>query len=206
MRMNSRTILSIVLVVVFCVVLVSRAGWLFGKDIVHEPSAKAEKAPASPLDFTVKDIDGKDVNLADYKGKVVMVVNVASKCGLTPQYAALEKLYEKYKDQGFVIVGFPANNFNGQEPGSNEQIKQFCTDKYDVKFPMMSKISVKGDDKHALYKLLTEQSGDFSGEIEWNFAKFLLDRNGAVMARFASKTKPDTDVVTSAIEKALAPK
>src|SRR5437764_11628607 len=112
-----------------------------GKELVKEPTTKPTEgaAPkASPLDFQVKDIDGKDVNLADYKGKVVMIVNVASKCGFTPQYAGLEKLYQDYKDKGFVILGFPANNFGGQEPGSNEQIKQFCSSKYDVTFPMMS--------------------------------------------------------------------
>src|SRR5205085_4548377 len=128
---------------------------------------RAEPAPAtqpSPLDFTVKDIDGKDVNLSDYKGKVVMMVNVASKCGFTPQYKGLEALYRKYKDQGFVILGFPANDFKSQEPGTNEQIKEFCTSKYDVTFPMMSKISVKGDDQHPLYKQLTEAKGP----VTWN--------------------------------------
>jgi len=136
----------------------------------------------------------------------VLFVNVASKCGLTPQYKGLEALYEKYKDQGFVILGFPANNFGSQEPGSNEEIKQFCTSKYDVQFPMMSKISVKGDDKHPLYKFLTEGKAgeDFAGDIEWNFAKFLVDRNGNVIARFASKTTPDSPQLTAAVEKALA--
>ena len=174
------------------------------KDVIKEPTKMAAKG--SPLDFKVKTIDGKEQNLSDYKGKVVLFVNVASKCGLTPQYTALESLYEKYKDQGFVIVGFPANNFGSQEPGTNEEIKQFCTSKYNVTFPMMSKISVKGDDKHPLYKFLTEGKAgdDFAGDIEWNFAKFLVDRNGNVMARFASKTTPDSPQLTGAIEKALA--
>src|SRR5215208_8406995 len=147
-------------------------------DVIKEPTKMAAKA--SPLDFKVKTIDGKEQKLSEYKGKVVLFVNVASKCGLTPQYKGLEALYEKYKDQGFVILGFPANNFGSQEPGTNEEIKQFCTSKYDVTFPMMSKISVKGDDKHELYKFLTEGAAgkDFAGDVEWNFAKFLVDRNG----------------------------
>jgi glutathione peroxidase len=175
------------------------------KDRVKEPT-KVSAQSGSPLDFTVKTIDGKEQKLSDYKGKVVLLVNVASKCGLTPQYTALESTYEKYKDKGFVIVGFPANNFGGQEPGTNEEIKQFCTGKYNVTFPMMSKISVKGDDKHPLYKFLTEGKAgeDFAGDIEWNFAKFLVDRNGNVMARFGSRTTPDSAQVTGAIEKALA--
>jgi glutathione peroxidase len=190
--------------VAFTMVKVSR---VMGADTVKDPNAAAgDKDKASPLDFKMKDIDGKDVNLADYKGKVVMLINVASRCGFTKQYAGLEKLYEKYKDQGFVIIGFPANNFGGQEPGSNEEIKQFCSDKYSVTFPMMSKISVKGDDKAPLYKYLTEETGDFKGEIGWNFTKFLVDRNGQVFARFASKTTPEDPQVTGSIEKALAAK
>ena len=174
------------------------------KDVIKEPTKMAAKAGA--LDFKVKTIDGKDQNLSEYKGKVVLFVNVASKCGLTPQYKGLEALYEKYKEKGFVILGFPANNFGSQEPGTNEEIKQFCTSKYDVQFPMMSKISVKGDDKHPLYKFLTEGKAgeDFAGDIEWNFAKFLVDRNGNVMARFSSRTKPEDPQVGETIEKALS--
>ena len=160
----------------------------------------------SLYEHPVNALNGTPANLADYKGKAALVVNVASKCGLTPQYEALEALYEKYQDKGFVIVGFPANNFGGQEPGTNEEIKQFCTAKYNVTFPMMSKISVKGDNKHPLYKFLTEGKAgeDFAGDIEWNFAKFLVDRNGNVMARFASKTTPDSPQLTGAVEKALS--
>ncbi len=163
-------------------------------------------AVGSPLDLTVKDIDGRDVNLADYKGQVVMIVNVASKCGLTPQYEKLEALYRKYKDQGFVILGFPANNFMGQEPGTNEEIKQFCSTKYNVTFPMFSKISVKGDDIAPLYAWLTSKdtNPEFSGDIEWNFAKFLVGRDGKVKARFSPRTAPDDASVTAAIEKELA--
>ncbi|HZZ43451.1 MAG TPA: glutathione peroxidase [Tepidisphaeraceae bacterium] len=166
-----------------------------------EESAK----PASPLDFKVQDIDGKDVDLSQYKGKVVMFVNVASKCGYTPQYKALEALYKEYQEKGFVIVGFPANNFKSQEPGSNGEIKQFCTAKYGVTFPMMSKISVKGDDKAPLYQFLTEEptAGTFSGDIKWNFTKFLIGKDGKVAARFEPKVKPDDAEVKEAIEKAI---
>ena len=176
------------------------------KDVIKEPTTMAATRAGSPLDFTVKTIDGQEQNLADYRGKVVLMVNVASKCGLTPQYKALESLYGKYKDRGLVVVGFPANNFNGQEPGTDEQIKEYCTTKYNVTFPMMSKISVKGDDKHPLYKFLTEGKAgeDFAGDVEWNFAKFLVDRNGNLMARFSARTTPDAAQVTEAIEKALA--
>lgn len=175
------------------------------KDTVKEPTKMAAKSGGA-LDFTVKTIDGQEKKLSDYKGKVVLLVNVASKCGLTPQYKALEAVYEKYKDKGLVVIGFPANNFGGQEPGTEAEIKEFCTSKYNVTFPMMSKISVKGDDKHPLYKFLTEgkAGGDFAGDVEWNFAKFLVDRNGNVMARFGSKTTPDSPQVNGAIEKALA--
>ena len=160
----------------------------------------------SPLDYTVKDIDGHDVNLNQYKGKVVLLVNVASKCGYTPQYKGLEALYEKYKDKGLVVIGFPANNFKGQEPGSDEQIKEFCTSKYNVTFPMMSKVSVKGDDKAPLYKFLTEAptAGAYAGDIEWNFTKFVVDRDGKVAARFKSKVTPESPELTGAVEKELS--
>jgi glutathione peroxidase len=174
------------------------------KEVITDPTDKP--AESTPLQFTVKDIDGKDVNLADFKGRVVLIVNVASRCGNTPQYKPLEKLYEKYKDQGLVIIGFPANNFGAQEPGSDGQIKEFCESTYHVAFPMMSKISVKGDDKAPLYQYLTDEktNGQFAGEIEWNFGKFLVDRNGAVIARIAPSTKPDSPKVVAEIEKALA--
>ena len=174
------------------------------KDIVKEPTQMPAKA--SPLDFAVKTIDGKEQKLSDYKGKVVMLVNVASKCGYTKQYTPLQSVYQKYADQGFVILGFPANNFGGQEPGTEEQIKEFCSSKYNVTFPLMSKISVAGDDKHPLYKYLTEGGAgeDVAGDVEWNFAKFLVDRNGNVIARFTSRTKPEEPQVGATIEKALA--
>ena len=156
-------------------------------------------------DFTMKDTGGKDVKLEQFRGKVVMLVNVASKCGYTPQYDGLQKIYEQYKDQGFVILGFPANNFGAQEPGTNEEIVEFCRINYGVKFPIFSKISVKGDDKHPLYKYLTEPATnpDFSGEIKWNFNKFLIGRDGKIIARFESADKPEDAKVTGAIEGAL---
>lgn len=159
----------------------------------------------SPLSFTMKDIKGKEVQLADYKGKVVLMVNVASKCGLTPQYEQLQGIYEKYKAKGLVVMGFPANEFGKQEPGTNEEILEFCTTNYSVSFPMFSKIVVKGEGIHDLYKFLTEESTNrgFAGEIKWNFTKFLIDRNGEVVARFEPKTKPDNPEVIAAIERAL---
>jgi len=160
---------------------------------------------SSVLEYTLNSIDGKPAPLAQYKGKVVMIVNVASFCGYTPQYEGLEKIYEKYKDQGFVILGFPANNFGAQEPGTNEEIKTFCSRKYNVSFPMYSKISVKGEDKHPLYQFLTDKQANPStgGEIQWNFTKFLVDRDGKVIARFEPNVTPESTGVTSAIEKAL---
>jgi glutathione peroxidase len=157
------------------------------------------------LDFTLNSLDGKPAPLAEYRGKVVLIVNVASKCGYTPQYTGLEKIYEKYKDQGFVILGFPANNFGGQEPGTNEEIKTFCSSKYQVTFPMYSKVSVKGADSTPLYQFLTDKQTNpaTAGEIKWNFTKFLVDRNGKVIARFEPAITPESADVTGAIEKAL---
>jgi glutathione peroxidase len=173
---------------------------LIVKQSVAADAPASSQPAASPLDFKVKDIDGNDYDLAQLKGKVVMFVNVASKCGFTPQYTGLEKLYEAKKDQGFVIVGFPANNFKGQEPGTNEEIKQFCTSKYNVTFPMMSKISVKGEDIHPLYKQLT----DAKGQVTWNFNKFLIGRDGKLIEHFDSKAKPDDVKLNGAIDKALS--
>jgi glutathione peroxidase len=156
--------------------------------------------------FTLNSIDGKPAPLADYKGKVVLLVNVASQCGYTPQYSGLEATYEKYKDQGFVILGFPANNFGAQEPGTNEEIKTFCTRKYSVTFPMYSKISVKGEDQAPLYAYLTKETGPgIAGEIKWNFTKFLVDRDGKVVQRFEPAVTPDSKEVAAAIEKQLKP-
>ncbi len=159
----------------------------------------------SIYDFTMNSIDGQPVSLKSYSGKVVLLVNVASKCGFTPQYAGLEALYEKYKDRGLVIIGIPANNFAQQEPGTNEEIKTFCSRKYNVTFPMMAKVSVLGDDKTPLYQFLTNKSTDpkFGGDIKWNFTKFLFDRNGNLVARFEPPVKPDSEEVQTTIESAL---
>ena len=159
----------------------------------------------SVYDFTLKNAKGQDVKLSDYRGQVVMLVNVASKCGYTPQYEGLQKIYERYKDQGFTILGFPANNFGAQEPGTDEEIQQFCRINYGVTFPVFSKISVKGDDKHPLYKYLTEKETNpqFAGEIKWNFNKFLVSKDGKIIARFESADKPEDAKVTQAIESAL---
>jgi glutathione peroxidase len=163
-------------------------------------------AEKTVYDFTLNTIDGQPAPLSTYKGKIVLLVNVASKCGYTPQYTALESIYEKYKDRGFVIVGIPANNFGAQEPGTNEEIKTFCSSKYHVTFPMMAKVSVKGSDITPLYQFLTDKSAhpQTGGEIGWNFTKFLVGPDGKVIARFDSKVTPDSPEVTSAIEKALS--
>lgn len=169
-------------------------------------SKKIETSNAkSVYDFKMTNIDGKEVKLKKYKGKVIMFVNTASECGYTPQYKGLQTIYDTYKDRGFVILGFPANNFGGQEPGSNAEIKDFCTLKYKVTFPMFAKISVKGDDQHPLYQYLTDEKTDpeFSGEIDWNFNKFLTDEKGNIIARFSSKETPESNEVTKAIENAL---
>jgi glutathione peroxidase len=164
-------------------------------------------APAGKTiyDFKMKNIDEKEVSLSDYKGKVVLIVNVASLCGNTPQYKDIEALYEKYKDKGLVVLGFPANNFMGQEPGSDEKIKAFCTKEYSVTFPMFSKISVKGSDIHPLYKYLTEktENGAIDAPVKWNFQKFLIGKDGKVLSSFAPKTSVNDPDVVKAIEAAL---
>ncbi len=162
----------------------------------------------SVLDFTMKDIDGKDVKLKKYKGDVLLIVNTASKCGYTPQYEGLQAIYDEYKSRGFTVLGFPANNFGGQEPGKESEIKEFCESKYKVKFPMFAKISVKGEDQDSLYKFLTskETNPKFAGDITWNFNKFLVNRKGEIVARFSSKDTPDSEAVTQAIEKELKSK
>jgi len=163
---------------------------------------------SSVHEFTMKALDGKQVPLASFKGKVMLVVNVASQCGYTYQYEGLQALYVKYKDRGLVLTGFPANNFGGQEPGSDAEIGAFCKSKFGVTFPMFSKISVKGDDKAPLYQFLTDadttQHPKTGGEIKWNFTKFLVDRKGNIAARFEPEVTPDSPQVVGAIEKALA--
>jgi glutathione peroxidase len=153
-------------------------------------------------DFTMEDIDGKPRTLSEFKGKVVMVVNTASFCGNTPQYKGLQTLYEQYRDQGFTILAFPANDFGQQEPGNNKEIAEFCYTKYSLEFPLFSKITVLGAQKHPLYLYLTEHTS-FPGEIKWNFQKFLVDRQGQVIARYAPKQQPLTPAIVQDIEQAL---
>ena len=162
-------------------------------------AAVSAMAADNIYEFTMQSIDGQPTPLSSYKGKVVLAVNVASQCGYTPQYAGLEALYQKYKSKGLVIVGFPANNFGAQEPGTNDEIKAFCDRKYHVTFPMFSKISVKGSDQAPLYQYLTQKGG----EVKWNFAKFLVGKNGQVIRKFDSAVEPNSEELTKAIEAAL---
>ncbi len=151
----------------------------------------------------VKDMDGNDVNLSAYKGKVLLIVNVASKCGFTPQYEGLEKIYKQYKDSGFEILAFPCNQFGGQEPGTNEEIKNFCSSKYDVTFRLFDKIDVNGENRSPLYAKLTTNTNTEQGDVKWNFEKFLISKDGEIVARFRSKITPESSEITSAIEKEL---
>jgi glutathione peroxidase len=154
-------------------------------------------------DITVKDMSGKDVHLADYKGKVLLIVNVASECGFTPQYEGLEKIYKKYKDKGFEILAFPCNQFGGQEPGTNEEIKNFCSSKYGVTFKLFDKIEVNGKNRSLLYTRLTTNTNTEQGDVKWNFEKFLISKNGDIVARFRSTVTPESAAITGAIEKEL---
>jgi glutathione peroxidase len=160
----------------------------------------------SIYDIKLKDIDGKDTTLSAYKGKAILIVNVASKCGYTKQYATLEAIYQKYKAKGFVVLGFPCNQFGGQEPGSNEEIKQFCSSKYSVTFPLFDKIEVNGANRHPLYAMLAGEKSPFPGDIKWNFGKFLISKDGKILKRFGSSATPDAPEVTEAIEGALGAK
>ena len=173
-----------------------------GKDI---SAAANMPSVGSIYEISASDIDGKNVNLGKYKGKVLLFVNTASKCGYTPQYKGLQAIYDKYKECGFVVLGFPSNDFGGQEPGTEKEIKEFCTFRYKVTFPMFAKINVKGDDKHPLYKYLTSKETNlkFSGEVTWNFNKFLVSRKGKIIDRFSSRETPESKKVINSIEKAL---
>lgn len=154
--------------------------------------------------YELNSINGENISLSDYEGDLLLIVNTASECGFTPQYEGLQELYESYSDQGFKVLGFPANNFGGQEPGTDEEIAQFCELNYGVSFPMFSKVSVKGEDQHPLFSYLTSADNpDFTGEISWNFEKFLVDRNGNVVRRFKSNVEPMSDELTSAITEKL---
>jgi len=198
MEKHMLKVLSILLLTIFV------SGFIFFGSSMSSVTAKNK----SVLDFKMKDIDGKDVKLKKFKGDVFLIVNTASKCGFTPQYEGLQAIYTKYQSQGFTILGFPANNFGGQEPGTEAEIKEFCESKFKVTFPMFAKISVKGEDRHPLYNFLTakETNPKYSGEITWNFNKFLVNRKGEIVARFTSKDAPDSETVTQAIEKYLKEK
>jgi glutathione peroxidase len=186
----------------------SGALMLLGSLLITTPLAVAVAGEKSVYDYSMTSIEGKAIPLSTYKGKVLLIVNVASRCGFTPQYKDLEALYRKYQDQGFTILGFPANNFLGQEPGTDAEIKAFCTLNYGVTFPMFSKISVKGDDQHPLYRYLTsdEANPSTSGGVKWNFQKYLVGRDGKVLAMFGSRVKPLSEEVTAAVEIALKAK
>lgn len=198
--MSNKTILAIVAVIGTFIFSV------YALNGTENEASNAVPKENSIYEFTVTDIDGESVNLEKYKGKVIMFVNTASECGYTPQYKGLQAIYDKYKDEGFVILGFPANNFGGQEPGTEKEIKEFCTLKYKVTFPMFAKISVKGDDQHPLYSFLTNEKTNpkYSGDVTWNFNKFLADKNGEIIARFSSKEVPESKEITNTIEKAIA--
>lgn len=164
---------------------------------------QGESMKDSINDIVVEDMNGKDVQLSDYAGKVLLIVNVASKCGYTKQYSGLQELYEKYKDQGFEILGFPCNDFGGQEPGTNEEIKEFCSMNFGVNFKLFNKIKVLGDEKSPLYERLTNNSVTEKSDINWNFEKFLITRSGKIAARFPSKAEPMSDEMIKAVEREL---
>lgn len=168
--------------------------------------AMTTHAAANLADIPLKDINGKDTSLAAYKGKVLLIVNVASKCGYTKQYIPLEATYQKYKSQGLAVLGFPCNQFGGQEPGSNEDIKTFCSTTYNVTFPLFDKLDVKGPSQHPLYAALSGKDSQFPGDVKWNFGKFLVGRDGKLIQRWDSKATPDGEEITKAIEAALAAK
>jgi glutathione peroxidase len=169
----------------------------------HGQEMQMTTSPSNIYDFTLNDIDGKPVSLSRYRGKTLLLVNTASFCGNTPQYTDLQTMYERYRSKGFEVLAFPANNFGQQEPGTDAEIKGFCLTKYSLSFPLFSKISVKGSDKHPLYRYLTEKSA-FPGEVEWNFQKYLVDPNGVVVARYHHRMKPLADEIVRDIEQTLA--
>jgi glutathione peroxidase len=166
--------------------------------------AAGAPAPVSVYDFELKRIDGRAESLSAYRGEVLLLVNVASKCGFTPQYEGLEALYEKYRDRGLVVLGFPANDFGAQEPGTNEEIAEFCRATWSVEFPMFEKISVKGSEQHPLYAFITSRPPPIGGEIEWNFQKFLVDREGRLVERFSPRTRPLDPALVARVEALLA--
>jgi len=187
-------------------VMIAKTVLLTSALIIAAGTCMAATPAGSIFDFTMTSIDGREVPLAGYRGKVLLVVNVASRCGFTPQYKGLEALYGKYRERGFEVLGFPANDFGAQEPGTDEEIMSFCERTYGVTFPMFSKIAVTGDAQHPLYRFLTspETNPAFSGPVRWNFQKYLIGRDGAVLATFASKVDPLSPEMEKAVTAALA--
>ena len=181
----------------FIALAITAATSLFG-------STDTTTSAANIYDITVQDINKKEINLSEYKGKVLLIVNVASKCGFTKQYSGLQKIYDEYKEQGFEILGFPCNDFGGQEPGSNEEIAEFCSLNFGVNFPMFDKVKVLGDDKHPLFEMLTNNEKTGKSDIKWNFEKFIIDKEGNLVDRFRSMTKPEGKKITSLVEKELS--
>jgi glutathione peroxidase len=175
---------------------------LLALTLTAAPTAKPESKPMSFYDLKTKSLDGKAVDLAQYKGKVLLVVNTASKCGYTPQYEGLEKLYEQTKEKGVVVVGFPSNDFGGQEPGKPEEIAKFCSLKFNVQFPLMEKVKTKGDSQSPIYRFLSEKHG----EPQWNFHKYIVGKDGQVKAAFESSVEPQSEELKNALDKALAEK
>ena len=179
-----------------------------GRERAEAPAQAAENQKTmSFLDFKTESLDGKTVDLSQFKGQVLLVVNTASKCGNTRQYTGLQTLSESFKDKGLTVIGFPANNFNGQEPGTNAEIGEFCSKNYGVTFPMMAKTSVKGDDQSPIFAFLTKEANpELAGDIDWNFSKFLISRDGKLVARFKSNVQPDSDELQNAIKAQLETK
>ena len=190
-------ILNLILITIISFLLISCAG---GKENLNP----TEKEQSNIYKYSVKDIDGNNVKLSDYKGKVLLIVNVASKCGFTYQYEGLQNLYKKYKDQGFEILAFPCNDFREQEPGTNEEIKNFCSLNYDVTFKLFDKITLEGENKSSLFKMLTNNPKTGDSSVLWNFEKFIIDKNGYVIDRFRSTTKPEDDDIKLLIDKLLS--
>lgn len=202
--MTFTNVLTVLLIILLLTAVVGAGIRLSSGRDIEDPEQPPQQS--SVHSFTMKDIDGQEQELSQYQGKVLMLVNVASKCGYTYQYEALQQLYSNYRDQGFVVLAFPANNFGKQEPGSDSEIKAFCIQEYAVEFPMFSKISVKGPDQHPLYSFLTDKDlhPETGGKITWNFNKFLVNKHGRVSERFGTKIEPDDPDVLAAIDRLLA--
>jgi len=189
-------------ILILAILIVNFYGFNCKAQVQQKEDGKMNNENINIYDVKVSTMDGKEISLSEYRDKVLLIVNTASKCGYTPQYEGLERIYQKYKDKGFEILAFPCNDFGGQEPGSNEEIKQFCTSRYSVTFTLFDKIKVLGNDKSQLYSKLIKFEPE--GDISWNFEKFVIDKNGNVTGRFKSKTKPEDEEIISLIENELS--